>query len=93
MSNLCKSILKWAKTRDDFDVKFVQSVKKQFDAKGKISPKQTQALENIMKKFKIEKVDSDDESEEDDSEESDDEEETVRTPPRLMKWKEGEDLE
>ena len=93
--NLCKAILKWAKTNDTFDTKFVDSVKKQFEVKGKISPKQKQALENIMKKFKIEELDSEDEEDEseDEDEDSDDSEETVKTPPRLVKWKNGEDLE
>lgn len=90
---LCKSILAWAKTNEEFDTKFVVSVKKQFEAKGKISPKQIQALQNIIKKFKIELCNDSDDSESEDEESESSDEETKSFPSRLVKWKDGETLE
>jgi hypothetical protein len=84
---LCDDILSWAETREDFDVKFVASVKKQFVSKGKVSLKQEQALLNIIKRYKIQ------ESSGTDNEESTEDEEIKPDPEFLRKWKDGDDLE
>ncbi|WP_055445532.1 hypothetical protein [Lacinutrix himadriensis] len=47
-------VLKWAEDNSWFDKSFVNSLKSSCEKKGKLSEKQTLALENIIKKMKIE---------------------------------------
>ncbi|TVZ49879.1 hypothetical protein JM82_0318 [Olleya sp. Hel_I_94] len=47
-------VLKWAEDKSWFDKTFVNSLKSSCEKKGKLTEKQTLALENIIKKLKIE---------------------------------------
>jgi hypothetical protein len=47
-------VLKWAEDKSGFDKSFVNSLKSSCEKNGKLSEKQTLALENIIKKWKIE---------------------------------------
>ncbi|RZT91011.1 hypothetical protein EV201_3380 [Ancylomarina subtilis] len=47
-------VLKWAEDRSWFDTEFVLSLKKSCERKGKLTEAQHTALENIIKKLKIE---------------------------------------
>lgn len=47
------SVLKWAKSKSNFDTNFIQSLKSSFNKYGKLSEKQDNALNNIIEKFKI----------------------------------------
>ena len=47
-------ILKWAKGRSDFDIKYVESLKHSCQRKGTLTENQKQALNNIINRFKIE---------------------------------------
>lgn len=50
-------VLKWAEQNDWFDTSFIHSLKKSCEKKGKLTTKQEEALENIIKKLKISKED------------------------------------
>lgn len=43
----------WAKNRPDFDLTFIHSLKTSYLRKGKLTKKQENALENILKKWEI----------------------------------------
>ena len=47
------SVLKWADNNKWFDTTFIQSLKQSCEQNGKLTAKQSQALENIIKKLKI----------------------------------------
>lgn len=51
--NRINLVLKWAENNTWFDTDFVQSLKKSCERKGKLSENQKTALENIIKKLKI----------------------------------------
>ncbi len=46
-------VLEWAKTKPDFNVSFVNSLKSSCERNGKLTDKQKIALENIITKWKI----------------------------------------
>ncbi len=46
-------VLKWADNNKWFDTTFIQSLKQSCERKGKLTDNQSQALENIIKKLKI----------------------------------------
>jgi len=46
-------VMKWAENRVGFDTSFIKSLQKSCEKNGKLSEKQSQALENIIKKWKI----------------------------------------
>jgi len=48
------TVLAWADKNKHFETTFVKSLKDSFSKKGKLSEKQTKALENIINKFRIE---------------------------------------
>lgn len=48
-------VLKWAEKNTWFDTTFIQSLEASFKKRGRLSEKQKNALENIIKKLKIEK--------------------------------------
>lgn len=47
-------VIKWADNNKWFDTTFIQSLKQSCEGKGKLTDNQSQALENIIKKLKIE---------------------------------------
>ncbi|WP_051931188.1 hypothetical protein [Gillisia sp. Hel_I_29] len=47
-------VLKWSEQNESFDRTFINSLKKSFERNGKLSDKQSTALENIIKKWGIE---------------------------------------
>ncbi|MFN0729363.1 hypothetical protein [Polaribacter gochangensis] len=47
-------VLKWAENNSWFDTNFINSLKQSCQRKGKLTENQTKALENIIKKLKIE---------------------------------------
>jgi hypothetical protein len=54
IDELLEKIKEWAEYRSDFDMTFVDSLEEQYLAKGELSERQVQALENICDKWGIE---------------------------------------
>lgn len=48
-----ESVLSWANTKPDFKTDFIISVKNSFERNGKLTDKQTQAIDNIITRFGI----------------------------------------
>ena len=48
-----ETVLNWAADHPDFDLEFVESLKKQLEDRGSFSDKQEEALDNIIEKWRI----------------------------------------
>lgn len=48
------AVLNWAKQKDNFDISFIESLEINCKKNGKLSEKQTEALDKIIKNWKIE---------------------------------------
>lgn len=49
-----ETVLEWAETKQDFDTSFVKSIENYLEKHERITDRQEEALDNIIRRFKIE---------------------------------------